>query len=41
MIRVIALSGMEMWPGHSRSMIGAMGYRSRLISEGDVRNESE
>jgi len=26
--------------GHSGSMIGAMGYRSRLIRSGDVRDES-
>ncbi len=40
MITVIVRSGMQISPGHSRSMIGAMGYRSRLIRSGGVRDES-
>ncbi len=40
MITVIVRSGMQISPGHSRSMIGGMGYWYRLISAGGVRDES-
>ena len=41
MIAVIVRSGMQISPGHSRSIMGAMGYRYRLISARGVRDESD
>jgi hypothetical protein len=40
-IAVIVLSGMQISPGHSRSMTGAMGNRYRGISAGHVQDESD